>query len=141
VSLESTTTVLTRRLTLTGLFGCVSAFVLSPRRSRHPFLLWASAALLLPSVTSYLTLSLHSPSKTKKKVSSKGKDKKQDLEKSRFGDAVYVDTDEGETSEEDINGEEVGRDIDSWSRRMLIQASGSGVAFSVMVLGLWGDRA
>lgn len=49
-------------------------------------------------------------------------------------DLVLVD------SEEDVNGESVQREMDRERRMHLVRAWISGIAFSVGIVGLWGDK-
>lgn len=45
----------------------------------------------------------------------------------------------GEELEEEINGEEVRAEVESFLKNQLVQTAISGIAFAMAVIGIWGD--
>ena len=99
------------------------AYVLSPARGKHPYLLWASLATALgfgSEIWGYV-------SKT-----TKGKDAAHE-----DGDEVM---EEWEVEDGGVNGEALREGMEKWRGRMGIKAGIWGLAWGVAVVGLWGDK-
>ncbi|KAJ5388562.1 hypothetical protein N7509_011103 [Penicillium cosmopolitanum] len=112
------------------------AYSVSPPHRQHPYMLWM---YVLNTVSSYgldYYFNRHLGLKnwvievvcdTTGLSLGKSPSKKEE-------DLVLVD------SEEDVNGESVQREMDRERRMHLVRAWISGIAFSVGIVGLWGDK-
>lgn len=98
-------------------FTLFSAYVLSPRRFRHPYLLYTSIFAFIsgPGVDYAVT-------------AMEGSDEKRQVM-------------ELEAQGEEVNGEEVREFVERRQRTELIKTGLAGVAFAMQVVGLWGDGA
>lgn len=119
------------------------AWFVSPRRKKHPYLLWVCLSSTLGSFGVDLWFNrnlglagwlrsviedIDAPSLAlKKKKSSTSAKKDEDL--------VVVE------SETDVNGESVQRDMNSERKLQCIRAWFSGAALAMGIVGLWGDGA
>lgn len=124
----------------TGSF--VLSFLLSPRRAKHPYLIWTSLIVLggfgYDAYTqSQNTRSLKVATKKKKTIKIR-RSVEQSYE--NLGDSASDGT-ESEASEEDVNGEEVKAQMEQFGGRMLIQTIVTGVSFAMSLVGIWGDGA
>ncbi|KAJ5104800.1 hypothetical protein NUU61_002147 [Penicillium alfredii] len=127
-------------LNLAGLANtCLTfAYCISPARRKHPYLLWMGATTVLASYGLDLWFNRQVGIKqwacgavqdaTGLALCSKSAAKKDD-------DLVVVE------AEEDVNGEMVQREMDKERRLHRARAWLSGAAFSMGIVGLWGDRS
>lgn len=118
----------------------LSAYALSPRGLRHPYLLWST---LIVATSGSLDLLLKPTSAAARKERSK-RDKgksKMDASYEILGDSTSEGGISDVISEEDINGEEVRTEMMGFKSTQAIRFYLSGVGFAMSLLGLWGDGA
>ncbi|KAF2150699.1 hypothetical protein K461DRAFT_323088 [Myriangium duriaei CBS 260.36] len=116
ISLRAQTHTVALALSALSSFGL--AFVLSPRRARHPYLLW-TAALALAGV---------------------GPDVVKMVKAAVAGGPSTLSRKE-EVETEGVNGEMVEERVRKATRREVLRGAVSGLAFAMGVVGLWGDGA
>jgi autophagy-related protein 33 len=95
----------------TAILSCLAAYKVSPRGSKHPYLLWA--ALMASCV--WVSQSLDG---RQRKAKSKGKTKVQP---------------------DEVNGEVILESMVQWSRQTAIGAIGSGLGYVILLVGIWGE--
>ncbi|KAG5930100.1 Autophagy- protein 33 [Claviceps africana] len=116
------------------------SFVLSPRRARHPYLLYTSAlAALSMLVPRFLPQPGFRPvpaaaPKAGKQPSPRAR---MDASYEVLGDVQSEAASEEEM--EEVNGEEVRAQVESLSRSYLARTGLAAVGFAMAVVGLWGD--
>lgn len=138
---QSFTVIATNSLTQLRIFSGVStsslllAYFLSPKRSRHPYLLWTSLAVGLSGVTDLLLR----PTSVKTIRTIKERKPKRGVESSYevLGDS-HSDISE---EVEDFNGEEVRAEMEEFRFSQTVRTGISAVGFAMAVLGIWGDGA
>ncbi|KAF2277012.1 uncharacterized protein EI97DRAFT_432625 [Westerdykella ornata] len=141
-ALLSLPTALTARQTLTDLstrsrvfstylrhittFSLFSAYLLSPRRFRHPYLLYVSlfTAASGPGVD-YAFSTVGSEERHGRVLGEVKEGEQRDLE----------------AGPEEVNGEEVGKGLQSMKAREGVRAIVAGIGFAMSVVGIWGDGA
>jgi len=105
------------------------AYILSPPRGKHPFLLWATLAVGLGySKDIYVNL--------KARISRKAKDSNGGASGSESGDEDWEV--EG-ASTGSLNGEAVREGMERWRGKQLLRGVAFAGAWLVTVVGLWGD--
>ncbi|KAK7538542.1 uncharacterized protein J3D65DRAFT_332995 [Phyllosticta citribraziliensis] len=109
LTLQSTAKHHVRALTATAVTSLSLAFILSPARSRHPYLLWTSLVAAAGGAVDYAL--------------------------KRQEDALR------ESAGEDFNGETVRAGVDKFRIAEGARAVISGLAFTLGVVGIWGDGA
>ncbi|TGJ78843.1 hypothetical protein E0Z10_g9924 [Xylaria hypoxylon] len=155
-SLASTAT--THLTTLSGISGSAFflAFVLSPAGYKHPYLLYTSLFCFSTRLTDYVTPSIFgeptsssSPAQRRTTPSQVRREKaaarRMEASYEVLGDS-HIEEGTGsasseDSSEEDINGEEVRSEVEFFVRNQLIQTAVSGLGLAIAVLGIWGDGA
>ncbi|KAI0529957.1 hypothetical protein GGR58DRAFT_495109 [Xylaria digitata] len=156
-SLASTAT--THLTTLSSISGSafLLAFVFSPTGYRHPYLLYTSFFCFSTRLTDYITPSIFgqpvpSSSSTSQRRASITQARREKVAARRMEASYEVlsesHTEEGtgsatseDSSEEEINGEEVRSEVDFFVRNQLVQTAVSGLGLAMAVLGIWGDGA
>ncbi|KAF4553446.1 putative autophagy-related protein 33 [Elsinoe fawcettii] len=121
-----------------SLLAFQSAFFLSPRRARHPYLLWTSL-LAFGSVAQDVYLVAKSvvaggPSTI---FSKRGAVEQKDFQGSHLGESQEWE----DVSELGVNGEMVEKRVRAAQIKEIRRAVIGGVAFALGVVGLWGDGA
>ncbi|KAG5981461.1 hypothetical protein E4U55_002908 [Claviceps digitariae] len=117
------------------------SFVLSPRRVRHPYLLYTSALAVLSTLVPRL---LPQPRSGRPVAAAAQKAKKPSSPRARM-DASYEvlgDVHSEAASEEEmeeVNGEEVRVHLEALSRGYLARTGFAAMGFAMAVVGLWGD--
>ncbi|EOD46301.1 hypothetical protein GTA08_BOTSDO00546 [Neofusicoccum parvum] len=111
-----------RLLTATAVSSLSLAFILSPSRARHPYLLWTSLVAAAGSGVDY-ALRQHDD------------DLRDDS--SGNGERSWVDLEKGD----DVNGEMVRNGVEKSRIAEGARAAISGLAFTLGVIGIWGDGA
>ncbi|KEZ44165.1 Uncharacterized protein SAPIO_CDS3089 [Scedosporium apiospermum] len=134
------------------------AFVLSPRSSRHPYLLYtsllAAASAFAPRLAPFL---LGRPSTRPAAPAPAASSSPQRRRPQRsmeasyevLGDAHSDGTVSGEEVEEDQaaqqqqqqNGEEVRAQVETFLKERLVQTSLAALSFAISIVGIWGDGA
>lgn len=115
------------------------AFVLSPRRVRHPYLLYtsvlaafsAAVPLLLPRPAPRPAAAQHAKKPTARA--------RMEASYEVLGDAHSEPASEEDI--EDVNGEEVRAQVESLSRGYLARTGVAALGFAMAIVGLWGDGA
>ncbi|KAJ1331518.1 autophagy-related protein 33 [Microdochium nivale] len=152
-SLSATTSTNLNILTTISCSAFLLAFGLSPRGSRHPYLLYTSVLCLGARLTDYVAPILMSPptsnngAAAQKRAAAaqahKDKAAAKRMEQSYEMLGSDAHSDEGSASvsdpEDEVNGEEVRAEIQTFVKTQLVQAIVSGVGFAMAVVGIWGD--
>ncbi|PSS27856.1 hypothetical protein M430DRAFT_92884 [Amorphotheca resinae ATCC 22711] len=123
------------------------AYFLSPRNQKHPYLLWTTAfvassgfmdLILRPSSTKAIA-----DSRTAQKTGEKkGKARQMDASYEVLGhDSNSEGTVSGEEMEEEVNGEEVRGQMESFMTSQIARTVVASVGFAMSVIGIWGDGA
>lgn len=128
---------------LTGISATcfLSAYVLSPRGFRHPYLLWSTLIVAAGGAADLLlapargTASLAPKERARK---DKGK-AKLDASYEMLGDSNSDAGVSDEGAEEDVNGEDVRAQMVSFKSLQDVRFYLSGAGFVVSLIGLWGD--
>ncbi|KAL5345211.1 hypothetical protein ACLOAV_009581 [Pseudogymnoascus australis] len=119
----------------------LSAYALSPRGFRHPYLLWSTLIVAASgSVDLFLQPAPASPALKERGRKDKGK-AKLDASYELLGDS---NSDAGISdggSEEDVNGEDVRAAMLGFKSLQALRFYLSGAGFVVSLIGLWGDGA
>ncbi|KAL8761518.1 MAG: hypothetical protein Q9184_002367 [Pyrenodesmia sp. 2 TL-2023] len=112
----------------------VMAYLLSPPRLRHPYLLWTSLAVSLGWGGDFY-------SKVKGKVSRKkaGGDGRRNKKAAREGS--WTEDEEWIADEGNVNGEAVREGMEAWRVKQGVKAAVWGFGWALAVVGLWGDAA
>ncbi|KAG6035234.1 Autophagy- protein 33 [Claviceps citrina] len=118
------------------------SFVLSPRRVRHPYLLYTSALAVLSAVAPRL-LPQHKPrpamAQPPQAAGKPSPSARLEASYEVLG-AVHSET-ASEEDVEDVNGEEVRAQVEALSRGYLARTGLAALGFAMAVVGLWGDGA
>ncbi|ROW13957.1 hypothetical protein VPNG_04051 [Cytospora leucostoma] len=164
-----TTTARTHLRTLAGVSSTafLLAFALSPRATRHPYLLYTSTLIALSRlavsdlVAPYLYAKPHqasSSSSQRQQQSSSGSRK--DRSAARRMEASYdvigsdvhseatLDSASDKSAEEEqaatdgsVNGEEVRGEVEAFLKKQVVSTATAGLGFLLAVVGIWGDGA
>ncbi|KAG6005266.1 hypothetical protein E4U21_000303 [Claviceps maximensis] len=131
-------------LTLTSLASAplLLCFVLSPRRARHPYLLYTSTLAMLSMLVPRLMAQPSSGlavATNAQKAARKPSPPRVGMEASYevLGDVHSEAASEEEV--EEVNGEEVRAQVDALSRGYLARTGLAALGFAMAVVGLWGD--
>jgi len=127
------------------------AYILSPRGSKHPYLLWttlfvASSGLtdfiLRPSRTKTLTAAKTQRQKEKSVTRRVVSSRKMEASYEVLGDSNSEGTMSGcEEVEEEVNGEEIREAIGGFLKDQMVRTVIAGVGFATSIVGIWGDGA
>ncbi|OAA48699.1 hypothetical protein NOR_01949 [Metarhizium rileyi] len=134
-----TTSLQTPLLTLTSLASAplLLAFVLSPRRARHPYLLYTSALAVLSAVAPRL-LPQPAPRTAQRQQPRKSSPRaRMEASYEVLGDVHSEPASEEDI--EDINGEEVRAEVERLARGYFARTGMAALGFAMAVVGLWGD--
>lgn len=143
------------------------AFLLSPKPVRHPYLLYTSILVASSGVVTsdfvapYLFInkspssssstpaaSLAATAKKQKKEHAAAKRAQMEASYEVLGSGSSAHSDEGTVSGEDIeaeevarevNGEEVRTEVEGFLKKQAVQTAISGLGFLMAVVGIWGD--
>ncbi|UNI14910.1 Autophagy- protein 33 [Purpureocillium takamizusanense] len=128
-----------RALTALSSAPLLLAFVLAPRSSRHPYLLYSSLLALIASAAPRLLPRPAAPPATPRQRSPKKQSPARRMEASYevLGDVTSEAASEEDI--EDVNGEEVRVEVEALARRYVVQTGLSALGFAMAVVGLWGD--
>ncbi|KAK2600285.1 hypothetical protein QQS21_005004 [Conoideocrella luteorostrata] len=113
------------------------SFILSPRRARHPYLLYTSVIAVLSTVVPRLL-----PQPAPRPAATPRAKKPSTRAKMEASYEVLGDVHSEAASEEeidDINGEEVRAQVESLSRGYFARTGLAALGFAMAVVGLWGD--
>ncbi|GAO18788.1 hypothetical protein UVI_02052470 [Ustilaginoidea virens] len=128
-------------LTLTSLSSVplFLAFILSPRRSRHPYLFYTSVlAVLSTAVPRLLPKAVPRPTAAHEaKKPSPAARAKMEASYEVLGDVHSEAASEEEV--EDVNGEDVRIQVESLTRGYLARTGLAALGFAMAIVGLWGD--
>lgn len=111
-----------RLLTATAVSTLSLAFILSPPRARHPYLLWTALVAAAGNGVDYAL---------------RQQDDELRDDASGSGERSWIDLEKGE----DVNGEMVRNGVDKFRIAEGARAAISGLAFTLGVIGIWGDGA
>ncbi|KAF4455428.1 autophagy-related protein 33 [Fusarium austroafricanum] len=114
------------------------SFVLAPRSSRHPYLLYTALFATLSSVAPLLI-----PTPLPRRVASSAP-RQSSRAKMEASYEVLGDAHSEPASEEDIddvNGEEVRAEVEGLVRSYIARTALSALGFAMAVVGIWGDGA
>ncbi|KAK8160780.1 hypothetical protein IWX90DRAFT_277977 [Phyllosticta citrichinensis] len=125
LALQSTAKHHVRALTATAVTSLSLAFILSPARARHPYLLWTSLVAAAGGAVDY-ALKRQEDALRESAGEANGN-----------GERSWVDVERGE----DFNGETVRAGVDKFRIAEGARAVISGLAFTLGVVGIWGDGA
>lgn len=110
------------------------AYFLSPGRGgRHPYLLLTTVVAAVGRVAGAFIVKTYEGESTT--TTARNGRRMSDVE----GDEGYIDAVGSSTVE--LNGEEVRKSMETWQFAQTVRAIISGLAFSMGVVGLWGDGA
>ncbi|KAL8847136.1 MAG: hypothetical protein Q9221_007801 [Calogaya cf. arnoldii] len=109
----------------------VMAFLLSPQRGRHPYLLWATLATAGGWASETYSKLV---GKKAENGAARGNEKRSMREGSWTEDEEWIGDEEG-----NVNGEVVREGMEGWKVKQAIKAGIWGVGWVVAVVGLWGD--
>lgn len=110
------------------------AYLLSPKRARHPYLLWTA---LVAGASDITDLFLR-PTSAKTTGSVKERKPKRGVESSY---ELLGDSHSEASEEEEVNGEEVRAEMEEFRFSQAVRTGVSFVGFGMAVLGIWGDGA
>lgn len=121
----------------------LTAYSVSPRGFRHPYLLWTSlAAVASGSFDLFINFAPPEKSISERKeqhVSEKGK-KKMESSYEILGDNNSDGTGSAsDMDEEEVNGEQIRSEMIGFKSAQAVRFGLSGVAFILSIVGLWGD--
>lgn len=117
----------------------IMAYLLSPSRSRHPYLLWASLAVGLGwSGEAYASV--------KRRVSRKKTGRENASSAGRKANRIvkegsWTEDEEWVSDEGNVNGEVVREGMNGWRVKQGLKAGVWGLGWAMAVVGLWGDGA
>ncbi|EFY90900.1 hypothetical protein MAC_03016 [Metarhizium acridum CQMa 102] len=136
-----TTSLQTPLLTLTSLASAplFLAFVLSPRRARHPYLLYTSALAVVSTVIPRLLPQPASRPAQRQQTRKSSPRARMEASYEVLGDVHSEPASEEDI--EDINGEEVRVEVERLSRGYFARTGLAALGFAMAVVGLWGDGA
>ncbi|KAL9593044.1 MAG: hypothetical protein Q9219_007691 [cf. Caloplaca sp. 3 TL-2023] len=118
----------------------IMAYLLSPSRLRHPYLLWASLAVGF-GWTGEMYATVKGKVSRKKQGVEEG-----DLTPGRKGkravrEGSWTEDEEWVADEANVNGEVVREGLEGWRSKQGIKAAVWGIGWAMAVVGLWGDGA
>jgi len=126
-------------LTLTTLSSLplLASFFLSPRSSRHPYLVYTALLAILSNAAPRF---VPAPAPAAARPTRKQKPAVKNMEMSYevLGDAPSEAASEEELSDE-FNGEEVRAEVEGAGRGFLVRTGVAAVGFAMAVVGIWGD--
>lgn len=130
-------------LTLTALASAplLLSFALSPRSSRHPYLVYTALLAVLSTAAPSL---LPAPAPAPRPHSTAAAKKPSPRARMEASYEVVGDAHSEPASEEDaesVNGEEVRSEVESLARGFVVRTGLSALAFAMGVVGIWGDGA
>ena len=114
------------------------SFVLSPRSSRHPYLLYTSILAGLSSAVPRL-LAASAPRARPQKKPSTSRNPRMEASYEVLGDVNSEPASEEDA--DDVNGEEVRAHVETVSRGYVARTALAALGFAMAVVGLWGDGA
>jgi autophagy-related protein 33 len=125
------------------------AYILSPRSQKHPYLLWTTLfvassgfadLLLQPAAAAKTTTSARNNTARRDR---KGKGRQMDASYEVLGvsDRESEGTASGEEIEEDVNGEEVRKQMEGFMMTQVVRTVFAGIGFLMSIIGIWGDGA
>jgi autophagy-related protein 33 len=118
------------------------AYVLSPRGTRHPYLLWTSLLVASSGLTDYVLR----PERAKtiaaaRQTRKKEKGGKMEASYEVLGDSHSEGTNASDEAEEDVNGEELRSAVEGFRLSQMIRLALAGTGFAMSLVGIWGDGA
>jgi autophagy-related protein 33 len=119
----------------------IAAFLFSPRRLRHPYLLYTAAACQLGAstrVVDTLSAKLFPASWTSAATTSSSPAGRK-AEELLCESGVMVGQGSSSEDEQDVNGEVVTREVEKGQARETVRAGLYGLGFMLGVVGIWGD--
>ncbi|KAG8525709.1 uncharacterized protein KY384_000469 [Bacidia gigantensis] len=164
-TLSASTQRTTRFLSALSFTSILTAYILSPERGRHPFLLYGALAAGIPHVTDLYGFIMgfagvkgegangggYSPKMFGGKLgngnggsSGASSDEEWEVEASGMRTKSAATKGKGraltpESEVEDVNGETVKQGIREWSRSTVYKGASWALGFGIMVVGMWGD--
>ncbi|KAI4159273.1 MAG: hypothetical protein LQ346_009114, partial [Caloplaca aetnensis] len=115
------------------------AYLLSPPRLRHPYLLWTSLAVGLGWGQEAYAKVKGKVSQKKKKEAGGGDGRRGGKQAVREGS--WTEDEEWVAEEGNVNGEVVRQGMEGWRVKQGIKAAVWGFGWALAVVGLWGDGA
>jgi autophagy-related protein 33 len=127
-----------RYLSILSISTLTLAFILSPSRSRHPYLLWTSLIVGLGAAPRVVEkISARIASTTRQSGPTERASRLGELDES----GVIVGQSSGSEDEDDVNGEVVRRAVQKSQLLERVKTGFWGLGFLMGVVGLWGDGA
>lgn len=126
-----------RALTALSSAPLLLAFVLSPRSSRHPYLLYTSLLAVLASAAPRLLPQPAAPAPRQRSPKKQSPARRMEASYEVLGDVTSEAASEEDI--EDVNGEEVRVEVEGLARRYVVQTGLSALGFAMAIVGLWGD--
>lgn len=142
-NLKATATRHIRLLTNVSIASLVAAYALSPSRFRHPYLLWTAVVAGLGRAGT--TYAFGARENVRAMTAEERILRRGMMETDEEMGVKSVSSETGEISgsdehdDDDVNGEEVRRAMETFRVAQGIRAGVSGVAFLMGVVGIWGD--
>jgi len=142
-----TTDTLFQTRVLTGLSSgsFFLAYLFSPRQSKHPYLIWSGLTILSSALTEYdwpqfsKAKAVVAPQIQKPK-DKRGKNRQMDASYEVLGhDSNSEGTQSDQEVEEEVNGEQVRSQMQSFVTRQMIRTGVASIGFAMGIIGLWGD--
>jgi autophagy-related protein 33 len=128
-----------RFLSILSISALSLAYILSPRRSRHPYLIWTALACGLGATPKVVDRIAARVSGSSRSHSSSERSLKAEEQLSESG--VMVGQSSSSEDEEDINGEVVRRAVEKSQVVEQVKTGLWGLGFVMGVVGIWGDGA
>ncbi|KAJ2905121.1 hypothetical protein MKZ38_006367 [Zalerion maritima] len=127
----------------------LTAFILSPRAVRHPYLLYTAGFVFGSELVEYIpgcgTLLAGKPKKPSAKEGKKAATatpRGMEASYEVLGGDTSSAASEGQVEEEEeVNGEEVRGEVEGFLKAQVVQGMISGAGFLMAVVGIWGDGA
>ncbi|KAL9002406.1 MAG: hypothetical protein Q9188_004654 [Gyalolechia gomerana] len=117
----------------------VMAYLLSPSRLRHPYMLWASLAVGLGwGGEAYATVKRRV---SRNRTGSEDAITAGQKAKRAVREGSWTEDEEWISEDGNVNGEVVREGMDGWRAKQGIKAGVWGLGWAVAVVGLWGDGA
>ncbi|VUC34463.1 unnamed protein product [Clonostachys rosea] len=123
------------------------SFALSPRNSRHPYLLYTSLLTLLsfaaPNLVARRVPAPTEPAKKKKKTAASRPVRNLEASYEVLGEVPSEETHSEEDSDESaaVNGEDVIVEVEWVVKRYFLRTGFAALGFAMAVVGIWGDGA
>lgn len=117
------------------------AYLFSPRNQKHPYLVWTTLFVASSGLTDLVLRSEAAPkaiAKTRDQRDRKGNGRRMDASYEVVGASDRDSTSEGEM-EEEVNGEEVRQQMESFMVSQVARTVVAGIGFAMSVVGIWGD--